>query len=136
MPRRRRESTEMLRRRATAAITLVAVFASLCGCARGQHAPEERSTAEGRRIFGELGCAGCHGPTGEGTRTAPSLEHLAAHWSEQTLVAYLEDPDQVKSETLRLQQLAEGYVVHMPPARPGDRATLHTLARYLLRDPR
>jgi mono/diheme cytochrome c family protein len=33
----------------------------------------EGSAQEGARIFQERGCAGCHGPNGEGTRQAPTL---------------------------------------------------------------
>ena len=48
--------------------------------------------AEGRGIFNQRGCSGCHGAFGSGTTLAPSLVGVTAKFEHEQLVALLRNP--------------------------------------------
>ena len=55
--------------------------------------PGNPLVAEGKGIFAQRGCSGCHGPAGAGTVAAPSLEGVTAKYPEPRLAALLRDPN-------------------------------------------
>ena len=120
----------VLRLTGVTGIAVAALLAALaCG---GRSESQDPATRAGRELYRSLGCGGCHGPAREGRRAAPALQDLAQHWSEESLIAYLEDPDRIKAESPRLRMLAERYTVHMPRARSSDENELLTLVGFLL----
>lgn len=65
----------------------VAVGSDLVG---GQD--REPLVAEGRRLFTEKGCYGCHTVGATGTPIAPDLTHVGARYDETRLARWLQDP--------------------------------------------
>jgi ubiquinol-cytochrome c reductase cytochrome b subunit len=49
--------------------------------------------AEGKAVFTQRGCAGCHGPTGAGTSAAPSLVGVTTRYPGDNLIALLHSPN-------------------------------------------
>jgi mono/diheme cytochrome c family protein len=45
--------------------------------------------AQGKGIFTERGCTGCHGPLGTGTAAAPSLVGVTSKFAQDQLIALL-----------------------------------------------
>lgn len=88
----------------------------------------------GRAAYDQLGCGGCHGADGEGTRTAPSLTGLGQLWDQEGLVAFMRDPRAAAQSSPRLRAVSERYVIDMSPVR-ADEQTLGDLAEYLLNRP-
>jgi mono/diheme cytochrome c family protein len=86
----------------------------------------------GRAVFLEQGCAPCHGPAGQGTRTAPSLAGLEQHWTPAALEAFLLDPQASRAASPRLRALDERYLVAMPAVSGVSQAELEALVAYLL----
>lgn len=107
----------------------MAGLAALLACSGG---PAEVPSGPGAAVYSQLGCGGCHGPTGEGMPAAPALTGLAAHWNQQELVAYLRDPQSVLHERPRLQYRSEQYPLQMPAYAGASQADLEALASYLL----
>ena len=60
-------------------------------CTLGQ-APGEAPAAEGRRLYTEHGCYGCHTAGGAGTPIAPDLSRAGLRYSEAELARLLRDP--------------------------------------------
>lgn len=63
----------------------------------GALAAQERATTQdrieqGRRMFMEQGCYGCHTVKNFGTPIAPDLSHIGAKYSESYLKSWLRDP--------------------------------------------
>jgi cytochrome c553 len=83
----------------------VVLLAPGCGASPPPGSPEA--------LYVRLGCARCHGNELEGTRTAPPLENLSAHWTEDELVAYLKNPAAFRGSKQHVQALAERYAVDM-----------------------
>lgn len=80
------------------------------------------------------GCAKCHGADRQGTRTAPPLTGLAAHWTAAELAAYLRDPKPVLEDSVRLRSQAEDYPIPMPAYPDLPQEKLAPLVDSLLRD--
>ena len=115
------------------------------GC--GQGAPEPPPGLNDVQLAGwqayvDLKCASCHGEDREGKRSGPPLTGLAEHWTADTLVEYLSDPDAVVKTNPRLAFKAEKYAISMPAVSGkapgyGDKAnpeTLAAIAQYMLVD--
>ncbi len=49
--------------------------------------------AQGKGIFTERGCSGCHGPVGSGTPAAPSLVGVTGKFGQDQLIALLRNPN-------------------------------------------
>lgn len=98
----------------------------------------------GWRVYVDLNCGSCHGENREGKRSGPALTGLAEHWTADTIVSYLEDPDAMLKADPRLAYRAEKYAIGMPKVSAktpgyGDRASreaIEALAEYLLVDNR
>jgi mono/diheme cytochrome c family protein len=75
-------------------IALIALFATALGLdsARLDAQSQEALVAEGRTLFTEKGCYGCHTIGATGTPIAPGLDHVGARYSEATLARWLRDP--------------------------------------------
>jgi hypothetical protein len=84
--------------------------------------------------YARLGCAGCHGPRGEGTPGAPALDRLRRHWDGERLAAYLRDPEAVKRGDPRLTAQAGSFQLVMPAVKGATDGELRELARELLAD--
>jgi mono/diheme cytochrome c family protein len=113
----------------------LAVLASCGAGADRQPAGLSAEVEVGRQAYQSLDCGSCHGDHREGKRSGPALTGLAAHWAQESLVSYLEDPPAMIRATPRLAYKAEQYPIAMPSF--GDQAgddTLRALAAYLLTD--
>jgi len=74
-----------------AAVTLLLVVAA-CAHARETSAP----VAEGRRVFQDQGCYGCHTVGKTGTSIGPDLSHIGAKYKRSYLIGWLRDPSSQK----------------------------------------
>ncbi len=89
------------------------------------------SEATGENLIGELGCVNCHGNDLGGTAMGPSLHGLAAVYSKEQLVAYLQNPaSQNGSE--RYEILKSKYSGAMPSFNSHDVHELEKIADVLL----
>jgi cytochrome c553 len=71
------------------ALIAVASLATACSVVT---VPAETPTAQGRRLFTEHGCYGCHTLLGTGTPIAPDLSHAGSRYSEAQRAQRLRDP--------------------------------------------
>jgi mono/diheme cytochrome c family protein len=64
------------------------------GCGRFSFSAREREAylAEGRRVFTEKGCNGCHTVDPVGTPIAPDLRQTALRYTESALARWLRHP--------------------------------------------
>jgi mono/diheme cytochrome c family protein len=62
------------------------------GCARLDAQGREALVAQGRQLFTDKGCYGCHTIGAAGTPIAPDLRRAVARYSEETLARWLRDP--------------------------------------------
>ena len=100
----------MIRRFAMVTVLLVAA-----ACA---HTRETAPVAEGRRVFQDQGCYGCHTVDTTGTPIGPDLSHVGAKHNRSYLVGWLRDPSSQKP------------TAHMPKLTLTD-AEVQALAAYL-----
>lgn len=54
-----------------------------------------RGVREGRRLFGEYQCLGCHEVSGEGTRIGPELTHVGARLLPSYLRLFIQRPQEI-----------------------------------------
>ena len=117
------------------------VFALGCGGGAPKPPPGlNEDQLAGWQAYVNLHCANCHGEAREGKRSGPPLTGLAEHWTADTLVDYLSDPDAVVKAIPRLAFKAERYAISMPAISGkapgyGDRVnpeTLSAIAEYML----
>jgi cytochrome c oxidase subunit 2 len=101
----------MIRRFAVLTLLLVA---AACAHAQETSAP----VAEGRRVFQDQGCYGCHTVGKTGTPIGPDLSHIGAKHDRSYLIGWLRDPSSQKP------------TAHMPKLTLTD-AEVQTLAAYL-----
>jgi cytochrome c oxidase subunit II len=73
------------------ASALVGLVVGLTACSVASQPPEP-AAAQGRRLFTEHGCHGCHTVLGTGTPIAPDLSHVGAFKTEGELAGRLRDP--------------------------------------------
>jgi cytochrome c oxidase subunit 2 len=73
-------------------ILLVWLVASGLGADRLDAQSREALVSEGRRLFADKGCYGCHTVGATGTPIAPDLRRAAARYGESTLARWLRDP--------------------------------------------
>jgi ubiquinol-cytochrome c reductase cytochrome b subunit len=81
---------------------LLAVF-SLVGVSLKQMAavPVTDPTVEqGKRLYGELGCAGCHRIHGEGTQVGPDLSYVGDIRDADWLIRHFKDPQAVVPDSM------------------------------------
>jgi mono/diheme cytochrome c family protein len=95
---------------------LVSGFA--LGCARLDAQSREALVAQGRQLFADKGCYGCHTVGVAGTPIGPDLRHVSARYGESTLARWLRDPS------------AQGPTQHMPKLEMTE-AEAGALAAYL-----
>lgn len=74
--------------------------------------------AEGKRVFAEQGCYGCHTVGKTGTAIGPDLTRIGVKYSEQSLTMWLTEPQQQKA------------TAHMPKI-DLTAVEIRTLAAYL-----
>jgi mono/diheme cytochrome c family protein len=72
-------------------IALVGFVLSMSACSVASRPPEQPA-AEGRRLYTEYGCYGCHTVLGTGTPIAPDLSHVGSFQTEGELARRLRDP--------------------------------------------
>jgi mono/diheme cytochrome c family protein len=119
---------EVMRR--LAAIVIPLLVMSL-GCATRPPADPE-VVRLGRQVYGEEGCAACHGFDLRGAQMAPSLENLSRHWDAASLEHFLRAPNEVKASSSRLRKLDERYAAKMPGVFNHDSERLRALVTFLL----
>jgi len=104
------------------------------GAAGASDAPTADEVARARGLYDDMGCAACHGDSGEGIEgTAPALEALAPYWSVERLEAYLRDPQAFRAEHPDLDARHEvTYDAEMPAFDFLSEEQLRVLARWLL----
>jgi cytochrome c oxidase subunit 2 len=73
---------------------LAAAVALAAATAHGQS--ESASVGQGRRLFTEQGCYGCHTVGKMGTSIATDLSHVGTKYTETYLRAWLREPKQQK----------------------------------------
>ncbi len=126
-------------------VGISSLVAFALGCGAGQPTPPpglDEVQLAGWQAYIDLNCASCHGDNREGQRSGPPLVGLSKHWTVDSLVDYLTDPDAVVKANPRLAYKAEKYAIGMPSASgksPGyggkARAEkLRALAEYMLVD--
>jgi mono/diheme cytochrome c family protein len=126
-------------------VVVVTVVVVGLGCGPSAPTPPQGlndSQLAGWQAYVDLKCASCHGEEREGKRSGPPLTGLAEHWTADTLVSYLSDPDAVVKTSLRLAFKAEKYAISMPAVSGkapgyGDNANpeaLAAIAEYMLVD--
>jgi ubiquinol-cytochrome c reductase cytochrome b subunit len=77
--------------------------------------PVNPLVGEGKGIFTERGCVGCHGPSGTGTAAAPSLVGVTGKFPEQQLIALLHNPN---------ERMRAGHMPAVTDASPGEMSAL------------
>jgi mono/diheme cytochrome c family protein len=107
-------------RRAVAGIAAVGLLASGLGLGGDRlHAQsQEALVTQGRQLYADKGCYGCHTVGASGTPIAPDLRRAAARHSEATLARWLRDPS------------AQEPTRHMPNLQLSE-AEARALAAYL-----
>jgi mono/diheme cytochrome c family protein len=88
------------------------------GCGRLDAQGREALIAQGRQVFADKGCYGCHTIGAAGTPIAPDLRRAAARYPEATLARWLRDPS------------AQEPTRHMPNLQLNE-AEANALAAYL-----
>ncbi len=96
------------------AMLMLLLVAGACAHARETSAP----VAEGRRVFQDQGCYGCHTVGATGTLLGPDLSHIGAKHDRPYLIGWLRDPSSQKP------------TAHMPKLTLTD-AEVQALAAYL-----
>ena len=96
------------------AMLMLLLVAAACAHARETSAP----VAEGRRVFQDQGCYGCHAVGATGTAIGPDLSHIGAKHNRSYLIGWLRDPSSQKP------------TAHMPKLTLTD-AEVQALAAYL-----
>jgi mono/diheme cytochrome c family protein len=110
----------MMARRGVAGIVVVWLLASGLGlgCGRLDAQGREALIAQGRQLFADKGCYGCHTVGIAGTPIAPDLGRAGARYPEATLMRWLRDPS------------AQEQTHHMPNLQLSE-AEASALAAYL-----
>jgi cytochrome c553 len=93
---------------------MLLLMVAACAHARETSAP----VAEGRRVFQDQGCYGCHAIGQTGTPIGPDLSHIGAKHNRSYLIGWLRDPSSQKP------------TAHMPKLTLTD-AEVQALAAYL-----
>jgi cytochrome c oxidase subunit 2 len=96
------------------AMLMLLLMAVACAHTRETSAP----VAEGRRVFQDQGCYGCHTVGQTGTPIRPDLSHIGARHNRSYLNGWLRDPSSQKP------------TAHMPKLTLTD-AEVQALAGYL-----
>ena len=96
------------------AMLMLLLVAGACAHARETGAP----VAEGRRVFQDQGCYGCHTVGATGTPLGPDLSHIGVKHDRSYLIGWLRDPSSQKP------------TAHMPKLTLTD-AEVQALAAYL-----
>jgi len=88
---------------------LLTAMVLLVSCA---HERDGRAlVGQGRTVFRDQGCYGCHTAEGMGTPIGPDLSHIGARRSEAALTGWLRDPAaQRPSAHMPKLQLTDGEV--------------------------
>ena len=95
---------------------VLTLFLVMAACAHTQEA--SAPVAEGRRVFQDQGCYGCHAVGKTGTPIGPDLSHIGAKHNRSYLIGWLRDPSSQKP------------TAHMPKLTLTD-AEVQALAAYL-----
>lgn len=111
-------------------VMLLLLFAAV-GCG-GNGVPDPALAAEGAVLFAGSKCGSCHGEDARGAIGGPSLHGIAEHYSVESMMTYLENPDVALEEDERLRERAEGYGAFMPRYDYLDEDTRRKLAHYVL----
>ena len=79
-------------------MSVAAVLAVLGGLGATGASAQQDSTpvAQGKRVFAEQGCYGCHTVGKAGTAIGPDLTHVGVKYSEKSLNIWLSEPQQQK----------------------------------------
>jgi mono/diheme cytochrome c family protein len=80
----------MRKRLADSSLAVLLVMAATATSSVAQ--PSDTPAAQGKRLFTEQGCYGCHTIEKYGTPIAPDLSHVGAKYSRGYLMAWLRDP--------------------------------------------
>lgn len=95
---------------------LVVSVVLLASCAQAQDG--RALVGQGRMVFRDQGCYGCHTAEGMGTPIGPDLSRIGAKRNEANLTRWLRDP------------AAQRPTAHMPKLQLTE-AEVHALAAYL-----
>lgn len=95
---------------------VLTLFLVVAACAHTQET--SAPVAQGRRVFQDQGCYGCHTVGKTGTPIGPDLSHIGAKHNRSYLIGWLRDPSSQKP------------TAHMPKLTLTD-AEVQALAAYL-----
>ncbi len=95
--------------RARAVLAAAVLAAAACGPSE----EELTQAASGRRLYRREGCVACHGLDLGGTAMAPTLDHVARHWSRDDLAKFLADPEPWVARDGRLRRLRQAHPTSM-----------------------
>jgi mono/diheme cytochrome c family protein len=82
----------MMARRGIAGIALIWLLASGLGLNRLDAQSRETLVTQGRQLYTDKGCYGCHTVGASGTPIAPDLRRAASRYPEASLARWLRDP--------------------------------------------
>jgi cytochrome c551/c552 len=103
------------------------LVAFACG---GKQGP---SAEAGKKLFAQNGCALCHGEDASGKGSmAPGLKDMAAWYTKDKMISYLENPLEYSKTDQRLSEQARKYSSGMPNYSQMGKQKLEELAEYLL----
>ena len=106
-----------------------AVLLAVLGCdeARGGG-----GSAKGAELYRNQACSTCHGTEGTGTPFGPTLHGKKGHWTRETLVEYLKDPQAYAAKDARLAVQAKKFSLPMQRYDKLPPDALAALAEFVL----
>lgn len=115
------------------ALVSCSTLALLAFAACGDDSPPP--LASGPALFEREACTRCHGKNGEGAGLGPTLHGKKAHWTRESLVAYLKDPVGYAKKDPRLAEQGHKFLQPMPTYKLLRPEELERLADHVLAMP-
>ena len=122
----------MYRQHISIVAILVLLSAGLVFIACGEKKVPVDQLTTGPELYAGLGCARCHGDAGEGIKTGPPIRNMGRFWEQDTMVAFLKNPESFKQKDPRLMARSESYPIYMPPVTGATDEQLKTLVGFVL----
>jgi len=73
-------------------VALAGAAAAIALASAAAYGQDESPAAQGKRLFTEQGCYGCHTVGKMGTAIAPDLSHVGSKYTETSLRGWLREP--------------------------------------------
>jgi mono/diheme cytochrome c family protein len=111
------------------AMAAAVLLVSACDSRSGQGGADVQ---EGAALFISRNCITCHGAGGNGATAGPRLRDLSKHYTIESMIEYLKDPDAAMKRDERLRKRAEGFGALMPKYNYLPEDELKKLSVYVL----